>query len=161
MNTKTGHTGTDFAKFNYRFIVKQPCFLCIAISPGRNPNFVFVTVLFVVLVFGLVRILLHIVVHQELTLKFVEKREEEREEAARMQLVLDWTQVRGGAKRVNLVNFFWLVDSISIKFRAFLWVLIEDLGPHEDLFCEIVLIGAPSPHLQFVQLARHDYEESV
>ena len=45
--------------------------------------------------------------------------------------------------------------------RAFLWVLIEDLGPHEDLFCEMVLIGASSPHSQFVQLVRHDLEESV
>ena len=30
--------------------------------------------------------------------------------------------------------------------RAILWVFIEDLGPHEDLFCEMVLIWSSLEH---------------
>jgi hypothetical protein len=31
-------------------------------------------------------------------------------------------------------------------YRAFLWVLIEDLSPNEDLFCEVVLIWSSLKH---------------
>ena len=53
------------------------------------------------LAFGLVRFPLHIV-HQELTVKFGVEREEEREEAARMQLVLGWTQMQLGLSQEAL-----------------------------------------------------------
>ena len=45
--------------------------------------------------------------------------------------------------------------------RAFLRVLFEYLGPHEDLLCEMVLIGATSPPLQFVQVIRNEHKERV
>ena len=46
---------------------------------------------------------------------------------------------------VTLVIVTVVIVTVVIV-RAFLWVLIEDLGPHEDLFCEMVLIWSSLEH---------------
>ena len=46
---------------------------------------------------------------------------------------------------IKKVELEFTPESVPM-FRAFLWVLIEDIGPHEDLFCEMVLIWSSLEH---------------
>ena len=73
------------------------------------------------------------------------------------KLFLCWVDFSKGPSKVlscqmclvsydKLTMFFSQLWVSVISCRAFLWVLIEDLGPHEDLFCKMVLIWSSLEH---------------